>query len=100
MAAPKATFALPPVLDSLLRLVLTVDSARFPCGHDIALSISLMDPNPQPMLAWPFTPIHAPETSRDPSVKRWSIGLGQWNVSVSTLIFISQILSAPRRRNG
>ena len=59
-AAPEATLVLPPVPDSVLRLVLTVDSARLPCGHDVAPLISMMDRNPPPMLACPLTPIHAP----------------------------------------
>ena len=46
--------------DSVLRLVLAVDSARLPCGHDVAPLISRMDRNPPPMLACPLTPIHAP----------------------------------------
>ncbi len=59
-AAPEATLVLPPVPDSALRLVLAVDSARLPCGHDVAPLISMMDRNPPPMLACPLTPIHAP----------------------------------------
>ena len=59
-AAPEATLVLPPVPDSVLRLVLAVDSARLPCGHDVAPLISMMDRNPPPMLACPLTPIHAP----------------------------------------
>ena len=59
-AAPEATLVLPPVPDSVLRLVLAVDSARLPCGHDVAPLISRMDRNPPPMLACPLTPIHAP----------------------------------------
>ena len=59
-AAPEATLVLPPVPDSVLRLVLAVDSARLPCGHDVAPLISMMDRNPSPMLACPLTPIHAP----------------------------------------
>ena len=51
---------LPPVPDSVLRLVLAVDSTRLPCGHDVAPLISMMDRNPPPMLACPLTPIHAP----------------------------------------
>ena len=39
---------------------LAVDSARLPCGHDVAPLISMMDRNPPPMLACPLTPIHAP----------------------------------------
>ena len=39
-AAPEATLVLPPVPDSVLRLVLAVDSARLPCGHDVAPLIS------------------------------------------------------------
>jgi len=35
-AAPEATLVLPPVTDSVLRLVLAVDSARLPCGHGVA----------------------------------------------------------------
>ena len=35
-AAPEATFVFPPVPDSVLRLVLAVDSARLPCGHNVA----------------------------------------------------------------
>ena len=45
-AAPEATLVLPPVPDSVLRLVLAVDSARLPCGHDVAPLISRMDRNP------------------------------------------------------
>ena len=59
-AAPEATLVLPPVSDSVLRLVLAVDSARLPCGHDVAPLIFMMDRNPPPMLACPLTPIHAP----------------------------------------
>ena len=59
-AAPEATLVLPPVPDSVLRLVLAVDSARLPCGHDVAPLISMMDRNPPPLLACPLTPIHAP----------------------------------------
>ena len=59
-AAPEATLVLPPVPDSVLRLVLAVDSARLPCGHNVAPLISMMDRNPPPMLACPLTPIHAP----------------------------------------
>ena len=59
-AAPEATLVLPPVPDSVLRLVLAVDSARLPCGHDVAPLICMMDRNPSPMLACPLTPIHAP----------------------------------------
>ena len=59
-AAPEAPLVLPPVPDSVLRLVLAVDSARLPCGHDVAPLISMMDRNPPPMLACPLTPIHAP----------------------------------------
>ena len=59
-AAPEATLVLPPVPDSVLRFVLAVDSARLPCGHDVAPLISRMDRNPPPMLACPLTPIHAP----------------------------------------
>ena len=55
-----STLVLPPVPDSVLRLVLAVDSARLPCGHDVAPLISMMDRNPPPMLAFPLTPIHAP----------------------------------------
>ena len=35
-AAPEAPLVLPPVPDSAFRLVLAVDSARLPCGHDVA----------------------------------------------------------------
>ena len=59
-AAPEATLVLPPVPDSVLRLVLAVDSARLRCDHDVAPLISMMDRNPSPMLACPLTPIHAP----------------------------------------
>ena len=34
-AAPEATLVLPPVPDSVLRLVLAVDSARLRCDHDV-----------------------------------------------------------------
>ena len=42
-AAPEGTLVLAPVPNSVLGLVLAVDSARLPCGHDIAPSISTMD---------------------------------------------------------
>ena len=61
--APEATLVLPPVPDSVLRLVLAVDSARLPCGHDVAPLLSMMDRNPPPMLACTLTPIHAPMPS-------------------------------------
>ena len=37
----------PPVPDSVFCLVLAVDSARLPCGHDGFPLISLMDRNPE-----------------------------------------------------
>ena len=60
VAAPEATLVLAPVPDSVLRLVLAVDSTRLSCGHDVAPSISMMHRDPEPMLAWEPTPIHAP----------------------------------------
>ena len=42
-AVPEGTLLLAPVPNSVLGLVLAVDSARLPCGHDIAPSISMMD---------------------------------------------------------
>jgi len=59
-AAPEAAFVLFPVPDSVLRVVLAVDSARLPCGHSIAPSTSMMGRDPEPMLAQGPTPIHAP----------------------------------------
>ena len=59
-AAPEATLVLPPVPDSVLRLVLAVDSARLRCDHDVTPPISMMDWTPPPPLACPLTPIHAP----------------------------------------
>ena len=38
-AAPEATLVLPSVPDSVLCLSRAVDSARLPCGHDVASSI-------------------------------------------------------------
>ena len=59
-AAPEATLVLPPVPDSVLRLVLAVDSARLRCDHDVTPPISMMDWTPPPPLACSLTPIHAP----------------------------------------
>ena len=59
-AAPEATLVLPPVPDSVLLLVLAVDSARLRCDHDVTPPISMMDWTPPPPLACSLTPIHAP----------------------------------------
>ena len=59
-AAPEATLVLPPVPDSVLLLVLAVDSARLRCDHDVTPPISMMDRNPPSPLACSLTPIHAP----------------------------------------
>ena len=50
---------LPPVPDSVLRLVLAVHAARPPCGYDVAPSISIMDRDPELRLASERTPMHA-----------------------------------------
>ena len=65
-AAPEATLVLPPVPDSVLLLVLAVDSARLRCDHDVTLPppISMMDWTPPPPLACSLTPIHAPTPPR------------------------------------
>ena len=59
-AAPEATLVLPPVPDSVLLLVLAVDSARLRCDHDVTPPISMMDWTLPPPLACSLTPIHAP----------------------------------------
>ena len=46
--------------DSVLLLVLAVDSARLRCDHDVTPPISMMDWTPPPPLACSLTPIHAP----------------------------------------
>ena len=57
----KATLVLPPVPDSVLLLVLAVDSARLRCDHDVTPPrFSMMDWTPPPPLACSLTPIHAP----------------------------------------
>ena len=58
-AAPEATLVLPPVPDSVLRLVLAVDSARLLCDHDVTPPIFMMNWTPPPPLACSLTPIHA-----------------------------------------
>ena len=45
--------------DSVLLLVLAVDSARLRCDHDVTPPISMMDWTPPPPLACSLTPIHA-----------------------------------------
>ena len=46
-AAPEATLVLPPVPDSVLRLVLAVDSARLRCDHDVTPDLyDGLDPTP------------------------------------------------------
>ena len=74
-AAPEATLVLPPVPDSVLRLVLAVDSARLPCGHDVAPLISMMDRNPPPMLACPLTPISCTNAVRGREFASGRVGL-------------------------
>ena len=59
-AVPEATLVLAPVPDSVLPLVLAVDSAQLPCGHDFAPLISMMDRDAESMLAWEAKSIHAP----------------------------------------
>ena len=50
-SAPEATLVLPSVPDSVLRLVLAIDSARLPCGHGVVPSAPIMDRDPELMLA-------------------------------------------------
>ena len=69
-AAPEATLVLPPVPDSVLRLVLAVDSARLRCDHDVTPPISMMDWTPPPPLACSLTPIHAPTPRNGDSWRR------------------------------
>ena len=70
-AAPEATLVLPPVPDSVLLLVLAVDSARLRCDHDVTPPISMMDWPPPPPLACSLTPIHAPTPRRDQAANPW-----------------------------
>ena len=71
-AAPEATLVLPPVPDSVLLLVLAVDSPRLRCDHDVTPPISMMDWTPPPPLACSLTPIHAPTPNL--YAKRFRVG--------------------------
>ena len=48
---PEAPLALSPVGDSVLRLVLGVAPARLSCRYGVAPSASMIDRDPEPMLA-------------------------------------------------
>ena len=70
-AAPEAALVLPPVPDSVLLLVLAVDSARLRCDHDVTPPISMMGWTPPPPLACSLTPIHAPTPCTDVRSPSW-----------------------------
>ena len=51
-AVLETALVLLPVPDSVLRLVLAIDSARLPCGHGATPSASTIHREPEPMPAW------------------------------------------------